>query len=107
MSQVLLEYGKDDEKIDDLPEKSAVYAFYSVPELKGGEYICEYVGQTMNLKTRTKQHFADSEQNTELKDFLAGYKTVLVYELCKSSELEKKEEDWIAKLNPEFNKTES
>lgn len=66
-----------------IPETSGIYIF-----TVGDQVV--YVGQATNLQARIKQHFSESEQNTDLKNIIRHYRVSVLYtkvvdtsELCR------------------------
>lgn len=89
--------------IDNLPERKAVYAIFARDKDTGEPINCRYVGETDNLKERTKAHFQVDELNSCLKEFMQSIKTkLLLYELMPNSLKDDrlgKEKRWVGKYN--------
>lgn len=64
---------KREAKFDEIPEKKGVYLVAC--DCKNNKSIVVYVGQTENLRRRTKVHWSDNEQNKELKNAIAKYRS--------------------------------
>ena len=64
---------KREANFDEIPEKKGVYLIAC--DCKNGQSIVVYVGQTDDLKRRTKEHWSDNEQNKELKNAISKYKS--------------------------------
>lgn len=64
---------KREANFDEIPEKKDVYLIAC--DCKGGQSFVVYVGQTDDLKRRTKEHWSDNEQNKELKNAISKYKS--------------------------------
>ena len=56
-----------------VPETSGVYVF-----TVGNQVV--YVGQATNLQERIKQHFSDSETNSDLKAVIQHYRISVLYQ---------------------------
>ena len=98
-------YKISQKKIDLLENKSGVYIISVL--LRSGDFAVIYVGQSIDLKTRMKQHFSASESNEELKKYLSNnYTFKISYGYLDSKLLDGVEKYLIFKYSPQFNDKE-
>ena len=94
--------------LDDLPERKSVYAIFAQSESNLKPINCRYIGETDNLRERTKTHFSKNESNDCLKEFMQSNITkLMIYELLPNSTKEnrlEKENEWIKIYTPKCNK---
>jgi len=93
--------------INSLPQRKTVYAILAQSKDTGKPINCRYVGETDNLRERTRAHFSKDEQNACLREFMQSDKTKLMkYELMPNStkkERQAREKEWIKKHEPKCN----
>jgi excinuclease UvrABC nuclease subunit len=105
MSTELVNLSETD--LDDLPERKAVYAIFAQSGKTGKPINCRYVGETTDLRARTRDHLSDSEKNDCLREFMQSNSMRLMqYELMPDSTKEERverQEEWIKKHTPRCN----
>ena len=80
-----------------VPETSGVYVF-----TVGNQVV--YVGQATNLQERIKQHFSDSETNSDLKAVIQHYRISVLYaEITGKTALNRAEFDLYNTYKPQCN----
>lgn len=90
-----------------LPEDPAIYLIYRAARKFDGSPNSLYVGETDNIRRRTKEHMSDAETNIPLKEELKLIDSIVFkYDTMHgSTEEERKEAEkvWIDRYHPKHN----
>ena len=87
--------------LDNVTEKPGIYILSC--ELKNNTYKVVYVGQTLDLQRRLKEHLRDDEKNLGIKEYLDKYCLKAVYAEVTSSNLDGVELYLYNKFDPKLN----
>lgn len=71
MSKALIWFKKVESKFDDIPKRPGVYVISC--KCKDGNDHAIYVGQSIDLQGRIKEHWSESESNKDLKSAISKY----------------------------------
>lgn len=87
--------------LDNIPNKSGIYIISC--KQTDNTYKVRYVGQTLDLQRRLKEHLRDDEKNLGIKQYLDKYYLKAVYAEVTSSNLNGVELYLYNKFNPKLN----